>query len=141
MKAIAAAQHKKIPAATAEAGVVAGIAAATVGCCSCCFRPSRNTSSSATAATVRSILRTGGNRDTASSIEHLIPDTWYLISIGNTEQTRSTADTGSILCVNPKILMLDIRAAHAALYSSTKPRHTASTRSRSKQSLTLDYLQ
>ena len=49
----------------------------------------------------------GSNRDTKcmTSFEHLIPDTWYLISIGNAEQQQitTTDDIGSILSVNPKM--------------------------------------
>ena len=53
-----------------------------------------------------------------SSIEHLIQNIWYLISIGNTEQQpdNRTANMGRILNVDPEIIRLDIREAHAAQY-------------------------
>ena len=97
---------KAISATTAAAGVVAGIAAAAVGCRSCCclqtqtqYQQQHTSNSGAYGIAadnnlqyntpiilreqdayctriIASILRAGGNRDTASmsSIEHLIPD-------------------------------------------------------------------
>ena len=41
-------------------------------------------------------------------------------SIGNTEQPKRTADMGSILSVDPKIVRSDIRVAHAAVFTAAQ---------------------